>query len=244
MDTIRDHTDGSKGATTDSQSHKDAYSNDAFNSSRLPMNNDSAQSNKLEQKGLLPTVTLSDTAVEIPVEARRQINTLANASNGGIGYSEQVNQGLRGIIDRHGVDGFNRMIGVLDELSNSNFATYRHHLRNNSSEQAEQPHITNALRNLERLADPEVARQVIDLNRTMRQEGYTQRLSIDDLTEGNINILSTQPEQRRAFIEFNNEARFSMGPGFFLQENPDMLDALPTEQLRLYRLWSEQRSHR
>jgi|AGTN01.3.fsa_nt_gi hypothetical protein len=285
MDTFREYTDSSHAAITESNIHKDAYSNDAHSASRLPMNNDSALSNQLEQKGLLPTVTLANgeqtvfnsgsrttsdrdsnttpgndattgsdantprsadatatpgARAEIPVDARRQINTLSNA-RGGIGYSEQVNQGLRGIVDRHGAEGFNRMIGVLDALSNGNFASYRHDLWNHSSDQLDTPRTANQLNNLERLSDPEAAQQVLDLNRTMREEGYTQRLSIEDLSPENITMLSTQPEQRRAFIEFNNEARHSMGPAFFLQENPEMLDTLPSEQLRLYRIWQEQR---
>lgn len=272
MDTFREYSDSARAAGTESQAGNSAYAEEAYSrdSYKVTTNNENV-SDQLAHRGLLPSVTLAteiqgsrdekkssadaqhtsadapqasadatqSSRAEVPADVRRHISTLSNVGNGGLGYSEQVNQGLRHILDRHGVHGFNRMIGVLDELSNGNSAGYRFELRNSSSVDLE-----NSLSNLERLTNPEAAQEVLDLNATMRQEGYTQRLSIEDLSPENIRILSTQPQQRSAFIEFNNEARHSMGPGFFLQENPELLDALPTEQLRLYRIWLAERNQR
>jgi hypothetical protein len=134
---------------------------------------------------------------------------------------------FRQMVGQHGTQNVTEMMDALKDLSGMNSANFYNNdlqMPGYKSQDKEIAQLTDNLYTLDKLCDPEFRQKVTDLNAVMRKEGYTQAFPIEDLKPAFIDNLTKDASERKAFIDFENASRVSLGPASFIHDHPEYRD--------------------
>jgi hypothetical protein len=100
--------------------------------------------------------------------------------------------------------------------------------------------LTANLRNMAELCAPGGVERLKELTGKLREEGFTKSLSITEMSQKNMDMLLQKPEERKAFMEFENTSKKTTASALFLSQNPEYSTQglhTPVERLNAYKAW-------
>lgn len=142
------------------------------------------------------------------------------------------NNAMREMIGKFGQERAKETLAALEQMRGK-VDGYGHELKVNGSDATFEEQ-NRRLHNLAGLMKPGKLEEAQAVDKTLKAEGYTKRLSLEQMNNPALMKALKTPTERQAFIELE---KAGASAGRFLNEHPQSKDSLPSQNLDAYKKW-------